>query len=547
MTPTAQASSGPEFAIPSILTTTGRFAWAATLGVASLCWLLIFNQLKLEWTVNPTYGYGWAVPFIGAFLVWERWRRRPLATRPSSSGLWLAVPLLALFLYLPIRVVQEANPDWVKANWSLTLIAVTVSLSAFYGMGRWRYVVFFAFPILFCMTALPWPVWMEDYMVQSLMRGNARICAELMTLFGHPAFAQGNLIQIGRSWVNVEEACSGIRSLQTAFMVSLFLGEFYRLRVLGRFGLLLCSVAVAFGLNLARTLLLTILTGSGGAPLAEKWHDTIGNAVMFLCLVSLWIAAEIFQRIGGAPQVRQSGRPPGPVLAPFPIWLAIGGIAWLCLSEGATAAWYGYHERDMRPAVAWGIQWPVHSDSYHEVVLPERTKALLKVNDGQSATWRSDDGSLWQMYFLKWNPGRVSKFLSSSHYPTVCLPASGLKLVAETGTFTCQVGGLTIPFRTYLFDNQGHEVHVFHAIIEDVAGAEGTPLYRQANTAERIRSCLRGERNLGQRVLGIAITAPLSADEARQALVGTLNRIIKTADTPPTDIVHISTPAPGKT
>ena len=90
--------------------------------------------------------------------------------------------------------------------------------------GRWRYVAFLAFPVLFCMTALPWPVWMEDYMVQSLMRGNARICAELMTLFGQPALAEGNLIQVGKAWVNVEEACSGIRSLQTAFMVSLFLG-----------------------------------------------------------------------------------------------------------------------------------------------------------------------------------------------------------------------------------------------------------------------------------------------------------------------------------
>jgi exosortase len=546
MTPTARVTSGSDFAIPSLASVAGRLAWAGTLGLTSICWLLIFNQLRLEWSVNPTYGYGWAVPLLAAFLVWERWRRRPESAAPSVRGLWLAIPVAALFLYLPVRIVQEANPDWVKANWALTLIAVTVSLSAAYGIGKWRYVAFLAFPVLFCMTALPWPVWMEDYMVQSLMRGNARICAELMTLFGHPALAEGNLIQVGRAWVNVEEACSGIRSLQTAFMVSLFLGEFYRLRLFGRLGLLLSSVAVAFALNLARTLALTILTATGGAPLAEKWHDTIGNAVMFLCLASLWIAAELFQRMDRSQQLRRAGRPARAALAPFPMWLAVGGIVWLGFCEAATAGWYGYHERDMHPSTEWGIHWPTYAAYYHQVELPERTKALLKVNDGESATWRSDSGALWQMYFLKWNPGRVSKFLSSSHYPTVCLPASGLKLVAETGPFTCQIGGLTIPFRTYLFDNQGHEVHVFHAIIEDVPVAGDAPLYRQANTTERIRSCLRGERNLGQRVLGIAITGPLGSDEARQELVSTLNKIITTTGAPGAGVARISTPTPGK-
>ena len=545
MTPTAQISSRTGFAPPSAAWAAPRLSWVATFALVGLCWLAVFNQLKLEWTVNPTYGYGWAVPFIGAFLFWERWRRRPAAPASPASRLWLAVPVLALLLYLPVRIVQEANPDWVKANWTLTLIAIALSLSAVYGVGRWRYAAFFAFPILFCMTALPWPVWMEDYMVQSLMRGNARICAELMTLFGQPALAQGNLIQVGTAWVNVEEACSGIRSLQTAFMVSLFLGEFYRLRVPARIGLLLSSVALAFGLNLARTLALTILTGSGGAALAEKWHDMIGNAVMFLCLLSLWVAAEIFHRAAGPAAGPAQARAAGRVLAPYPTWIALCGVAWLALSEAATAGWYGYHERDMRPAVAWGIDWPVRADSYERVDLPERTRALLKINEGQAASWRADDGSIWQMYFLKWNPGRVSKFLSSSHYPTVCLPAGGLKLVAETGTFTCRVGGLTIPFRTYLFDNQGETVHVFHAIIEDVPVAGEAPVYRQANTTERIRSALRGERNLGQRVIGIAITAPMGPEEARRALVETLGRLIKTSEPAPREAARAPARQPG--
>ena len=31
-------------------------------------WLMILNQQRLEWTVNPVYSYGWAVPVLAAYL-----------------------------------------------------------------------------------------------------------------------------------------------------------------------------------------------------------------------------------------------------------------------------------------------------------------------------------------------------------------------------------------------------------------------------------------------------------------------------------------------
>src|SRR5436190_18591592 len=121
---------------------------------------------------------------------------------------------------------------------------------------------------------------METSLIQHLMKGNAAICAEILTAFGMPAIAEGNLIQVANHMVNVEEACSGIRSLQTAFMMSLFLGEFHRLSVLRRIGLMVASFVVAFVVSLLRTLLLTYLTGQGTA---DKWHDTVGNVSMVLC------------------------------------------------------------------------------------------------------------------------------------------------------------------------------------------------------------------------------------------------------------------------
>jgi exosortase len=516
-----------------------RRAWVGSLGLLAIAWLLIWNQQRLEWSVNPTYAYGWAVPLLAGYLFYERWRTRPAAAlTPGHSLVWLLVPALFLAAYLPVRVVQEANPDWVKINWIMAGLMISLSLAAVYSVSGRRGLWHCAFPILFLMTALPWPVWMEDNLTKSLMHWNASADAELLTLLGHPALAKGNTILIGTSWVNVEEACSGIRSLQTAFMVSLFFGEFYRLGWVTRGLLMASSFVAAFALNFGRTVMLTYLGGVGGAPLMDKWHDTIGNIAMVLCLLALWALAEIFRRkwpsaATVAPAKTPGERPPRPRHAPFPFWFALGGIVWLGVCEGATSGWYAYHERSMAPPIDWTVKWPVHQPGFRRGPLGERSRALLKYNEGSIASWRTAMGYQWQMYYLRWLPGRVSKFLAGGHYPTVCLPATGLRLVAETGPFVCDVGGLTIPFKTYLFDDGGRDVYVFHAILEDNKSSYADRVvYRQANSMERLRSVLRGERNLGQRVVGIAVSGPIDEAEARATLRSTLQDIIQTSPTP---------------
>src|SRR5882724_5448310 len=211
------------------------------LALLALFWLLLFNRLHTEWIVNTLYSYGWAVPLLALYLFTERWRDRPLNATNRPHGIWRIFPALLLLVYGPIRIVNEANPDWVKVNFYMTATVAAFSFAALFAIGRFRYMWHFGFPILFTFTALPWPVWMEDTLVQTLTRWDTDVSAELLTLFGTPALAVGNLIQVGSSWVNVEEACSGIRSLQTAFMMSLFLGEFYRLGVVTRVLLMLSS------------------------------------------------------------------------------------------------------------------------------------------------------------------------------------------------------------------------------------------------------------------------------------------------------------------
>ncbi len=64
-------------------------------------------------------------------------------------------------------------------------------------------------------------------MVNGLMQAATELTVAAFNLFQIPAVQHGNLIEVRTGLLGMDEACSGIRSLQATFMVSLFLGELY--------------------------------------------------------------------------------------------------------------------------------------------------------------------------------------------------------------------------------------------------------------------------------------------------------------------------------
>src|SRR5438094_9248200 len=93
---------------------------------------------------------------------------------------------------------------------------------------------------------------LEPPVIQGLMGVVARVAAEAAMLLGTPAQVQGNLIRVTNGLVGVNEACSGIRSLQTSLMIGLLFGELKRLTVLRRIALASRAAAFALVANLFR-------------------------------------------------------------------------------------------------------------------------------------------------------------------------------------------------------------------------------------------------------------------------------------------------------
>ncbi|MGH8164961.1 MAG: exosortase/archaeosortase family protein, partial [Rhodanobacteraceae bacterium] len=360
----------------------GRWPLALAAGAFLFLWLEVVRQLRSEWSLNPEYGYGWTVPFLAVFLFYQRWRRRPKPAAPRFIGLTIALLLLAAALFFPARLVAVANPDWRLLDWTMALAAVVISLGAIEMAGGFSWLRHFAFPVLFFLVAVPWPTQLEQVVVQNLMRADAAITIQILNLSGTVALQHGNVIELRNGQVGIDDACTGIRSLQATLMVALFLGAFYRMNLRRRILLIVAGALLAFVCNIGRTFLLCEIAADSGIAAIHHWHDPAGFTILFICMFALW-GMSLWLQPRPLPDERLTNTPFRLPQIGWPLAL----LGWLCLTEVAVAAWYA--PRAKPAAQLWSVTWPTSEHDYKSVPVPTAAEELLRYNEGGAATWRA--------------------------------------------------------------------------------------------------------------------------------------------------------------
>ena len=515
--------------------------WAAALACG---WFLVVRANWWEWSLNPQYSYGSLVPILAILLFTRRWPDRPAPATVSAPGKTIAIVFLALaaLLLAGLQPMMISNADWRMVPALAAAGGVTMTLCLVYFLGGAPWLKHFAFPILFFLVAVPWPRPQENAIMSWLMMHNTGLCVEALHWLGYPAEQRGNLIAIPGSLLGVEEACSGIRSLQSNIMVALAVGEFFRLTAPRRIVLFLTGLAAALGGNAIRSLTLSVAACRSGSEAVDQIHDGTGLAVLVASSALVLLAGKLLARTGTKVRVPGAGsgeqgdssasdlRSPisdlrpltsglrSPVSGLLPIsFLALWTAAWL-----GGEAWFRWHE-SKAPAlpVMWTIAPPGPDDNAREVPIAERTLDVLLFPDtAYSEQWRDDSGWQWQAFYFHWPPGPTSvQSAFIVHDPRVCLGAAGFELEAKLPSWTAEANGFRLPFQRYLFRDRGRPVHVFHAVVEDDGTASGVDNEFSFDRNVRWENLRAGRRNRGLRVLEFAVrgpTDPAAAEAAAQ-------------------------------
>ena len=511
-----------DLAPPAITKPRAQVDWLAA-AAFGLLWLEVISRLRFEWSVNPQYGYGWTVPFLAAFVFWRRFQTAPAASRPEYFALPMFAILAGAFVLLPIRLIQEANPDWRILSWAMALSVVAISGAGIYLAGGARWLRHFAFPLLFFLVAVPWPTQFEQVVIQGLMRAVASINVEVLNAIGISAVQMGNVIELSSGYVGIADACTGVRSLQATFMVSLFLGEFYEFSSARRIILVLAGAALAFFCNLVRTFLLVYVGAAHGLDAIKSWHDPAGLTILVACLFGLW---GLSMWMGGAKAgpVRPRGRGTAGSI-PRPLLLAL-----LCLTsaaEAGTQAWYGWHEAHTTRAQPWSVAWPERTRNWKSIPVAEQAQELLRYDRGGGGSWQSEDGRQWTMYFFQWLPGRTAGLFIKNHRPDICLPASGMTLRGGAQNKLFQVNGVTLPIRSYVFQSGSSVLHVYYCYW-DGSPPENAPQDQENWTAAgRLEAVRRGKREVGTQMLEIVAAGYETDGEAEEAVRAQLGLVVR--------------------
>ncbi|HWW00003.1 MAG TPA: exosortase/archaeosortase family protein [Candidatus Acidoferrum sp.] len=512
--------AGAPFILPArIRTKSSRTShllsgWSLAILALGGCWLSFFNTLRGEWQVNAQYNYGYVVPLLGLALFWRRWPERPSCARgnPSLAAFLTAASLVPL---LPLRVILQANPEWRLVFWLHGVLVLALTCCLLYAAGGSTWVRYFAPPLLFMLIAVPWPMSLETALIQNLMRLVAGLTVEVLGWLGIPALQQGNLIQIGAGTVGIDEACSGVRSLQSGLMLSFFLGEMHRFTAWRRIGLVAVSVLVVLIANLARTTFLTWVAATHGLHRMEAWHDTAGILVMCILLPGLVALAHVMKR--NLPASRGAQSAARLTQWAMPRWVGIATLAWLAGAEVTTELWYRTREHDLVRNPGWAVAWPVQSPHFRKTSVPQTSLAILRCSESESASWEDEDSDEWSGFLLRWRPGRNSAQLAKGHRPDICFPAAGARLVEDRGQVTVEVHGMALRFRHQIFESGPRLMHVFYCLWPDRVSRHETALLEDGSQLSRLLAVMAGKRNLGQQVLELVVLGP-DTNEAALAL-----------------------------
>jgi exosortase len=255
----------------------GAVAWFA---VAAVLYGPLFPRLVADWGTDPMYSHGFLVIPIAAWLVWRRrdaWRSMP--AQPANGGAWI------LLLGLATLTAGTLGAELFLTRVSLIPV-VAGTIAYVYGWRRLRLV---AFPLVFLIFMFPLPTIVFDRIAVSLQLAASTLGERLLQAANVPVLRDGNLLRLAGGTLDVNDACSGIRSIVALVMTTALVGYLAETGTFKRIALIAASVPLAIALNGARVAVTGLTVTQFGMAAAEGIVHTVTGWLVFVgALACVW-------------------------------------------------------------------------------------------------------------------------------------------------------------------------------------------------------------------------------------------------------------------
>lgn len=422
----------------------GREIGWPLLASAGLLILLLIAWLNLvisEWSHNPDLSHGFFTPILFVLLINEARKRGSFRYLPAGNRLWGAIALIVT-CSAAILVTASLFAAAVEWNHSLVLFLTGASVSGalvaawlFSASQSVRIVPFnwiILVAILLWMLSVPLPPGTYQRLTLGLQLWVSDRVLDSLHLLGIPAIQNGNIIELARTTVGVEDACSGVRSLLSCIYAGFFFSATYVQRWMSRGAIIVLAPFLAIGMNFIRSLFLTLLANYG-TDITGLWHDATGYAILGITAVILGVLAIGLEKLENAHaepltpetdssidlKVRVGSR----------ILLSGYSFAAICLAVFAFLARPTPPQNEPAPEMldflppepaGWKIATSNGLGRFADILETDKL--------GQRSYFKTlPDGEILQvtLYLAYWKPGQAGVSVVATHTPDACWPGAG--------------------------------------------------------------------------------------------------------------------------
>lgn len=417
---------------------------------------------------DAEWWYCLLVPFLVGGIVW--WRRKELRWLPLH-GSWLGLPVLVtgMVVYWMGYKVDTGYPGFMAVQ--LTALGLILLL------GGKHWLKWLIFPWIFLIFM--WPmIPLESRLAFPLRVLTAKLSAGSLNLMGmdvvrdgtglHSAADAARGLEQGALFkLDVEEPCSGIRSLFSLMMIATLYGWFV-LKGLGpRLLLFASAIPMAVAGNIVRMILLTVGSRWFGVNFAvgqnieghqemSSYHALAGFAVFAVALAGMFALATWLERREKRRKRALHSANTSPLVQPRSPWAFVAAAVIICGGGLAVCALTDTTYRVGEPPVSLAL--PERSGDFDSQDIPMQAREQQILDEGVKISRR--------FYFTQKRAILASVVLSgavkrSLHEPQVCLPGQGW-VISSRSIVEVDCG-------------QGHPVQatllIMHRDVQNAAGA----------------------------------------------------------------------------
>jgi len=244
--------------------------------------LVLYRDILPAWGLDlwndSNYSHGLLIPFVSLYFVWQRWDTiKTTPPQPAASG------FLIITAGILLHIIGVIGSEFFLKRLSLIVLLYGMVL-ALEGRQTARLL---RFPIAILFFAIPLPYILYNAVAFPLKLVATRLAVAMLHTIGMPVFAEGNVIHLAHTTLEVVDACSGIRSLMTLITLAFFLAYFFTPGFWRRSVLVVLALPITIAANSLRVAITGLMTRYDPAWGAGFWHEFTGWLVFVLSFALL--------------------------------------------------------------------------------------------------------------------------------------------------------------------------------------------------------------------------------------------------------------------